>query len=122
MYYWQKATKKDPRRFPGHAAASESETRCLIKHIAEFKPDFVVSIHTPLRVLDFDGPKVKPPIYNYLPWKRLGNFPGSLGRLLWVEKNIPVLTTELKNDLPITGSVFEQLQDVIGQLVQKDLK
>jgi murein peptide amidase A len=120
--FWKSEAQKSKRKFPGYNPASEPEVNCALKHITEYKPDFVVSIHTPLRVLDFDGPKVKPPIYNYLPWKRLGNFPGSLGRLLWVEKNIPVLTTELKNDLPITASVFEQLQDVIGQLVQKDLK
>ncbi len=120
--FWKSEAQKSKRKFPGYNPASEPEVNCALKHITEFKPDFVMSIHTPLRVLDFDGPKVKPPIYNYLPWKRLGNFPGSLGRFLWVEKNIPVLTTELKNDLPITASVFEQLQDVIGQLVQKDLK
>ncbi len=120
--FWKSEAQKSKRKFPGYNPASEPEVNCALKHINEFKPDFVMSIHTPLRVLDFDGPKVKPPIYNYLPWKRLGNFPGSLGRFLWVEKNIPVLTTELKNDLPITASVFDQLQDVIGQLVQKDLK
>ena len=95
---------------------------CALKHIHDFNPEFVVSIHTPLHVLDFDGPKVTPPIYSYLPWKRLGNFPGSLGRFLWVEKNIPVLTTELKQNLPPNSTPFELLQDVIGQLVQKDLK
>jgi protein MpaA len=120
--YWKNEGQSSKRKFPGDNAASEPEVNCALKHISEFKPDFVMSIHTPLNVLDFDGPKVKPPIYSYLPWKRLGNFPGSLGRFLWVEKNIPVLTTELKYDLPTTSGPFEQLQDLIGGLVQKDLK
>ena len=120
--FWKSEAQNSKRKFPGYNPASEPEVNCALKHITEFKPDFVMSIHTPLKVLDFDGPKVRPPIYDYLPWKRLGNFPGSLGRFLWVEKNIPVLTTELKDNLPLTASVFEQLQDVIGQLVQKDLK
>lgn len=118
---WKKEGSQK-RRFPGSNPASEPEINCLVSHFEEFKPDFVMSIHTPLRVLDFDGPQVKPPIYNYLPWRRLGNFPGSLGRFLWVEKNIPVLTTELRSDLPLTSTPFEQLQDVMGELVHKRLK
>ncbi len=120
--YWKAEAQGSKRKFPGYNPGSEPEVNCALKHIHDFNPEFVVSIHTPLHVLDFDGPKVTPPIYNYLPWKRLGNFPGSLGRFLWVEKNIPVLTTELKQGLPANGTPFELLQDVIGQLVQKDLK
>lgn len=59
--YWKRDSKSNPRRFPGHSANSEPETACALKHIEDFKPDFIVSIHTPLKVLDFDGPKVKPP-------------------------------------------------------------
>lgn len=122
LAYWKSEAQSSKRKFPGHASASEPEVNCALKHISDFNPEFVISIHTPLHVLDFDGPKVTPPIYSYLPWKRLGNFPGSLGRFLWVEKNIPVLTTELKQSLPPNGTPFELLQDIIGQLVQKDLK
>jgi protein MpaA len=120
--YWKAEAQSSKRKFPGYNPGSEPEVNCALKHIHDFNPEFVVSIHTPLHVLDFDGPKVTPPIYSYLPWKRLGNFPGSLGRFLWVEKNIPVLTTELKQNLPPNSTPFELLQDVIGQLVQKDLK
>jgi murein peptide amidase A len=120
--FWKKEAKSSVRKFPGEKAASEPEVNCLLGHIQEFKPQFVISIHTPLNVLDYDGPKVPAPNYNYLPWRRLGNFPGSLGRYLWVEQKVPVLTTELKSDLPAKSGVFDQLQDVIGQLVQTDLK
>lgn len=121
--YWEKKTNKSPRRFPGHAPGSESETQCFLGHLEEYKPNFVISIHTPLNVLDFDGPKLKEkPRFEYLPWKSLGNFPGSLGRYLWVERATPVLTAELKNSLPLTAKPFEQLQDIIGKLVKADLK
>lgn len=120
--FWKKEAKSSVRKFPGDKAASEPEVNCLMKHIEEFKPQFVISIHTPLNVLDYDGPRVPAPNYSYLPWKRLGNFPGSLGRYLWVEQNVPVLTAELKGDLPKSSNVFDQLQDVIGLLVQTDLK
>ena len=120
--FWKKEAHGSVRKFPGSTAGKESEVQCVIKHLEDFKPDFVISIHTPLKVLDFDGPHVKKPSYSYLPWKSLGNFPGSLGRYLWVERKVPVLTTELKDDLPSNGAVFEQLQDLIGTLVQADLK
>jgi murein peptide amidase A len=121
--YWEKGARKSPRKFPGIKAGSEVETQCLMGHLVDYAPDFVISIHTPLNVLDFDGPKMKKRVnYFYLPWRSLGNFPGSLGRYLWVERKTPVLTTELKDTLPASESVFEQLQDLIGTLVKTDLK
>ncbi len=115
--FWKKDAKSSPRRFPGNIAASEPETLCALKHLEDFKPDFVVAIHTPLKVLDYDGPKVKPPKYDYLPWKSLGHYPGSLGRYMWFERQVPVLTMELKEDLPSNNEPWLKLQDVIGVLV-----
>lgn len=121
--YWEKDARKSPRKFPGKTSGSEVESKCYLKHLEEYKPDFVISIHGPLHVLDFDGPKLaQKPKYEYLPWKSLGNYPGSLGRYLWAERNIPVLTAELTNSLPVTEKPFEQLQDLIGTLVKTQLK
>ncbi len=108
--YWKTKAKSDPRRFPGESAASEPETKCAIAHIKDFKPDFIVSVHTPYRVLDFDGPKVAFPKYGELPWRALGNFPGSLGRFMWRDHQIPVLTIELGDQMVNTAL----LQDIIG--------
>ena len=119
--YWKRDTKSNPRRFPGEKAASEPETQCALSQIQDFKPDFIVSVHTPLKVLDYDGPKVTPPKYDYLPWKNLGTFPGSLGRYMWFERKVPVLTMELKEDLPASTQPLVQLQDVIGFLVSLDI-
>lgn len=115
--FWTKENKANPRRFPGDVAASEPETKCALKHLEEFKPDFIVSIHTPLKVLDYDGPKVKPPKFDYLPWKSLGHYPGSLGRYMWFERKVPVLTMELREDLPTNNKPWLELQDIIGVLV-----
>lgn len=115
---WKKQTSSNPRRFPGNEAGSEPETKCALHQIAEYKPDFIVSVHTPLKVLDFDGPKVKPPNFDYLPWRSLGSFPGSLGRYMWMERQTPVLTMELKESLPPNLQPFERLQDIIGTLVK----
>lgn len=120
--YWKAQTSSNPRRFPGDQAGSEPEVKCALGHIEEFQPDFIISIHTPLNVLDFDGPKVQAPKYDYLPWRSLGHFPGSLGRYMWFERKTPVLTMELKDSLPKNEKPFELLQDLIGTLVQYDMK
>ncbi len=115
--YWKRESASNPRRYPGDTSASEPETKCVMKHIEDFKPEFIVSIHTPLKVLDFDGPNFKPPKFDYLPWKSLGHYPGSLGRYMWFERQVPVLTMELKEDLPKSNQPWGQLQDIIGVLV-----
>lgn len=116
--YWKEKMKSDPRRNPGPGAASEIETKCLLKHLEEFKPDFLISVHTPLGVLDLDGPKVSnPPAFKPLPWTSLGNFPGSLGRYMWVDRKIPVLTIELKGNEDLKKlEEFDKLQDISGTI------
>ncbi len=116
LNYWKKRQKSDPRRYPGNGPASEPETKCLVNHFKDFKPDFIISIHTPLGVLDFDGPKLKNlPHFSPLPWISLGNFPGSLGRYMWRDRQVPVLTIELKGEKDLkTLEEFDRLQDISG--------
>ncbi|MEZ4872518.1 MAG: M14 family zinc carboxypeptidase, partial [Bdellovibrionales bacterium] len=117
LEWWKTKKNSDPRRYPGPSASSEPETRCLIKHINEFKPDFIIAVHTPLGVLDFDGPHVKAPNGAPLPWQRLGNFPGSLGRYMWVDHNVPVLTIELRGSDGLKKlAQFDHLQDISGSV------
>ncbi len=113
--YWESKAKKDKRRFPGPTPGSEPETQCAMKHIEDFKPDFIISLHTPYGVLDFDGPQVAFPTFQSLPWVSLGTFPGSLGRYMWSDKKVPVLTIELKDGRILKDiSQVEFLQDLAG--------
>ena len=115
--FWKNSGKEDPRRFPGTSAGSEIEVKCIIEHVNGFKPDIIISIHTPYGLFDFDGPKFRP-ISNVLPWKRLGTFPGSLGRWAWDERKIPVLTIELDPETFLKSkSSFIMLQDKITDLL-----
>ncbi|MDB5964052.1 MAG: murein peptide amidase [Polaromonas sp.] len=99
--YWEKRTRKDPRRYPGTKALSEPESTFLHDEMQRFKPQLIVSIHAPYGVLDFDGP----PTGAFVPPSRLGRlyldqvgiFPGSLGNYGGVHKGIPVVTIELPN-------------------------
>lgn len=110
LKFWKSKAASDPRRFPGETPGSEAETKCVISHIKDFKPDFIVSVHTPYKVLDFDGPKMPFPKYKDLPWRALGNFPGSLGRFMWRDYQIPVLTVELGQTMVDSA----MLQDIVG--------
>ena len=117
---WRERYRSSVRKYPGPRSASEPETRCLMGHIQDFQADFIISIHTPLGHLDFDGPKMKYPDYNLLPWRRFGHFPGSLGRYMWRDHGVPVLTIELKGNSPIRDlRVLDNLQDVSGTLAIK---
>ncbi len=95
--YWEKRTRRDPRRWPGPAALSEPETRYLKGEMDRFKPHLIVSIHAPFGVLDFDGPTLPPARLGRLYLDQVGIYPGSLGNYGGVHKGIPVVTVELPN-------------------------
>ena len=95
--YWEKRTKKDPRRYPGVRPLSEPESRFVFEEMQRFKPQLIVSIHAPYGVLDFDGPSVPPSKLGRLYLDQVGIFPGSLGNCGGVHKGVPVVTAELPN-------------------------
>ncbi|MDP1931304.1 MAG: M14 family zinc carboxypeptidase [Gammaproteobacteria bacterium] len=92
---WRKTTGSNPRRFPGHAPASEPETQWLVAQIEEFKPDVIVSVHAPYDLLDYDGPPEAPHKIGQLYLHQLGVYPGSLGNYGGINLGIPVVTLEL---------------------------
>lgn len=102
--YWIERTRRDPRRFPGEAAGSETETQWLVKQIDEFKPDVIISVHAPYNLLDYDGPAPQPLRFGRLALNRLGVYPGSLGNYGGLFKSIPVVTIEL----PFAGTMPSQ--------------
>lgn len=119
--HWRTKSKASPRRFPGNKGGSEPETQCVVAHIEDFQPDFIISIHTPYGLLDFDGPHVPKP-KSILPWRRLGHMPGSLGRFMWKDKKVPVLTVELDGPNVLNSKKAENLQDIMGTVAIRSLK
>lgn len=98
-HYWNKRTRKDPRRWPGPAPLSEPESQFLHTQMDQFRPHLVVSIHAPYGVLDFDGPHEPPQRLGRLRLDRVGVFPGSLGHYGGLQQNMPVVTIELDHAL-----------------------
>lgn len=113
--YWEKRTRKDPRRWPGPRPLSEPETRFLHDQMQKFKPHLIVAIHAPYGVLDFDGPSVPPSRLGRLYLDQVGIFPGSLGNYGGVHKGVPVVTIELHNALrtPLDGEMRQMWLDLL---------
>ncbi|WP_228893857.1 M14 family zinc carboxypeptidase [Pseudoduganella aquatica] len=93
--YWAKATRSDPRRFPGKKPLSEPESRWVNDAIERFQPDLIVSVHAPYGVLDFDGKPEPPRSFGHLSYRPVGVYPGSLGNYSGRHKQVPVITIEL---------------------------
>ncbi len=114
--YWDKRTRRDPRRWPGPSPLSEPESRFLHQQMdKDFKPDLVVSIHAPYGVLDYDGPLPPPSRLGQLRLDQLGIFPGSLGHYGSVRQGMPVVTIELKHELhmPDDDQVVQMWRDLL---------
>jgi protein MpaA len=119
--YWEKRTRKDPRRWPGPKPLSEPESRFLHEQMQSFKPHLIVAIHAPYGVLDFDGPSVPPSKLGRLYLDQVGIFPGSLGNYGGVHKGIPVVTVELPNALrtPLDAEMRQMWLDLLRWMSEK---
>lgn len=90
--------------FGGVKPASEIETRFMIDVIENIKPDVILSIHAPFKIVNYDGPAKEvseqiAKIINYPVQSDIGYpTPGSFGTYCGVERNIPTITLELGED------------------------
>lgn len=119
--YWEKRTRKDPRRWPGPRPLSEPESRFLHEQMQAFKPNLIVSIHAPYGVLDFDGPSVPPSKLGRLYLDQVGIFPGSLGNYGGVHKGVPVVTVELPNAMrtPLNAEMRQMWVDLLRWMSER---
>lgn len=92
---------KESRYYGGPSPASEPETQVMIALIEIHKPDLIISFHSPLRVVNFDGPatvfaKEMGRATGYPLCERIGyETPGSLGTYAGCERAIPTVTMEI---------------------------
>lgn len=123
--YWEKRTKKDPRRYPGAKPLSEPESKFIYEEMQRFKPQLIVSIHAPYGVLDFDGPNnsgfVPPSRLGRLYLDQVGIFPGSLGNYGGVHKGVPVVTVELPNSTrtPLDAEMRQMWLDLLRWMSER---
>ncbi len=105
---WKSKFHSDKRRFPGKKPNSEPETLFQKMLIEKYNPNKILSIHSPLNMVDYDGPdhlKLNEFSRDYVRKceelrKKVnanssGYFPGSLGNYSGRELGIPTVTLEL---------------------------
>jgi hypothetical protein len=119
--YWEKRTRKDPRRWPGSKPLSEPESRFLYEQMGSFKPNLIVSIHAPYGVLDFDGPFAPPSKLGRLYLDQVGIYPGSLGNYSGVHKGVPVVTIELPSAAytPTQAEIHQMWTDLLRWIAER---
>jgi protein MpaA len=112
------AKGKIMRYYPGAKSASEQETLFQMALIKRFKPQKILSAHSPLNFFDYDGPSSD--LNSFEQWmeqicketnhplKKFGYFPGSLGNYAGRERNIFTLTLELPSSDPKRGGEYFQ--------------
>lgn len=93
--------------YGGTSGGSEIETQFLIDTINEFKPNKILTLHAPYKVVNYDGPAQEwaeqiSKIINYPVEASIGYpTPGSFGTYAGVEKQIQTITLELDEEIPV---------------------
>lgn len=112
---WVKSKKDD--YFGGEEPNSEKETKFLVDLIEKEKYDAIITIHSPYKVINFDGPalELSKEIQKFLGYKITNDIgyptPGSFGTYCGIERNIPTITIEIDEteDLEELNSKFSKL-------------
>ena len=86
----------------GHRGLSEPESIALAKIIYDYNPSKIISLHSSLACIDYDGPAEaiakRMGSQCSLPVMKLGSRPGSLGTYAGFEKAVPMITVEFTPD------------------------
>lgn len=108
--------------FGGETPNSEIETKFITEIIEEYKPQLILTLHAPFKVVNFDGPArevaekiseiIKYPVEESIGYPT----PGSFGTYCGVERNIPTITLELDEECPVE-SLIEPVHKIFGELL-----
>ncbi|MDD4973126.1 MAG: M14 family zinc carboxypeptidase [Bacteriovorax sp.] len=137
---WISNLRKDKRRNPGLKSNSEPEVVFQMNLIKRYAPDKIISVHSPLTMLDYDGPNTV--VTGLVDGNRAHElliqmskdasdykienypfFPGSLGNWAGKERDIPTYTLELPTSDPArSGQYWKLFKSAIHNAVAHDLK
>ncbi len=112
--------------FGGQKPASESETRFMVDLIEKYKPNAIISIHAPYKIINFDPDNAQTrilaehigKILSYPIQADIGYpTPGSFGTYCGIERGISTITVEIDEEiapihlLPKFFKLFEYLEN-----------
>ena len=104
--------KNDVKRYNPGGDNPEDENIALMKLIARYKPIRILSLHSPMKCINYDGPgyDLSVMLSNTTKYRVQDDIgyptPGSFGTYYGKERNIPIVTLELPPDNP---EVYENL-------------
>ena len=107
--------------FGGKSAGSEIETQFVIDIIEEYKPSKILTLHAPYKVVNYDGPAKDwaeeiSAIIDYPVEASIGYpTPGSFGTYCGIERNIPTITLELDEKIPVEN-LIQPVFDIFDEL------
>lgn len=93
--------------FGGEKPASEAETKFLMDVINELKPEAILTLHAPYKVVNYDGEALElaqkiSEIIGYPVEASIGYpTPGSFGTWAGIEHKIPTITLELDEEIDV---------------------
>ena len=109
------------RNFTGPASASEPETRAILRAVETLRPARVISIHSPFRCNNYDGPPAARALaelmsrHNRYPVQPTVGYatPGSFGTWAGVDRGIPVVTLELPPPYAPPGRAWQENREAL---------
>ncbi len=119
---WQYSAKDE--FFGGESPASEIETKFVMEILDEYKPQLILTLHAPFKVVNFDGnareisEKISK-IINYPVEESIGYpTPGSFGTYAGIENKIPTITLELDETCSVEDliSPVHKIFDMLAEI------
>lgn len=112
---WIKTANND--YFGGEKPNSEIETKFLVNLINQNNFSAIITIHSPYKVINYDGPaeKLAQKISEFLNYPTTNDIgyptPGSFGTYCGIERNIPTITIEIdeNEDIELLNRKFYKL-------------
>ena len=107
--------------YGGEKPESEIETRFVINIIEKYQPKSIITLHTPYKIVNYDGPakelaKMISDIIKYPVEESVGYpTPGSFGTWAGVERNIPIITLEMDEEETIEN-LYNPIKTILNSL------
>jgi murein peptide amidase A len=120
---WEPSSTEDAYH-GGNFPASEPETLVLCALLEQFQPKRILSLHTPYKVVNYDGPAQAMAqrfahLCHYPVVESIGYAtPGSFGTYAGIERNIATLTLELPEDSTPLPEVCNDVFPAMDQFLE----
>lgn len=107
--------------FGGETPASELETRFLVNIIEKYEPSAIITLHTPYKIVNYDGPAQElaqeiSEVFGYPVEASIGYpTPGSFGTYAGVERQIPTITLEMDEEIAVE-ELYSPIKTIFNNL------